>query len=328
MTTEGNLLTGHEADGGVDVARTRPALLAIEPTFGAGVLCPAVHAALDRLDLGLDDVAVVNLVTRAALLGAASSDVVVATFYNVNPRLVESVIPAVWRKASPEAVLAAQQAAFAPVLAAALAPIDPAELGELAELARAAGQAAAANREGRPLLAGLAALPWPREDHLVIWHAAKVLREHRGDGHIAGLVLEGLRGIDALVIHAAYEGWPGELLRDSRRWDPPAWDASVASLRRRGWLTEAATPEVTPEVTPELTAAVTPELTAAVTPELTAEGRRRRRWIEDRTDQLAALAYAPIGDAGMDRMIELGAKVVAALGAAGLATRLRRPVAR
>ncbi|MCM3921881.1 hypothetical protein ND748_09450, partial [Frankia sp. AiPs1] len=187
-----------------------------------------------------------------------------------------------------------------------------------AELARTAGQAAAANREGRPLLAGLAALPWPREDHLVIWHAAKVLREHRGDGHIAGLVFEGLSGIDVLVIHAAYEGWPGELLRDSRRWDPPAWDASVASLRRRGWLAEAETPEPTPEPGP----------TPAVTPELTAQGRHRRRWIEDRTDELAALAYEPIGDAGMDRMIELGAKVVAALGAAGLATRLRRPVAR
>ncbi len=294
MAMDGRSLTGGVADG-VDVALTGPALRAIEPTFGAGVLCPAVHAALHRLDLGLDDVAVVNLVTRSAPLGPAPADVVVATFYNVNPRLVDSVIPAVWRKASPEAILAAQQAA--------LAPIDPAELGELAELARAAGAAAAANREGRPLLAGLASLPWPRGDHLVIWHAAKVLREHRGDGHIGGLVIEGLRGIDALVVHAAYEGWPGELLRDSRHWDPPAWNASVASLRRRGWLTEAATPE------------------------LTVEGRRRRRWIEDRTDELAALAYEPIGDTGMNRMITLGAKVVAALGDAGLATRLRRPVA-
>ncbi|WP_261570018.1 SCO6745 family protein [Frankia gtarii] len=302
MTVDGHTSAGG-GSAGVDVALTDPALRAIEPTFGAGVLCPAVHAALHRLDLGLDDVAVVNLVTRSAPLGPASADVVVATFYNVNPRLVDSVIPAVWRKASPEAILAAQQAAFAPVLAAALAPIDPAELGELAELARAAGEAAAANREGRPLLAGLASLPWPREDHLVIWHAAKVLREHRGDGHIGGLVIEGLRGIDALVVHAAYEGWPGELLRDSRHWDPPAWNASVASLRRRGWLTEAATPE------------------------LTVEGRRRRRWIEDRTDELAALAYEPIGDTGMNRMITLGAKVVAALGDAGLATRLRRPVA-
>ncbi|MCM3920839.1 hypothetical protein ND748_03990, partial [Frankia sp. AiPs1] len=140
MTTDGHILTDGAA-AGVDVARTRPALLAIEPTFGAGVLCPAVHAALARLDLGLDDVAVVNLVTRAALLGPTSADVVVATFYNVNPRLVASIIPAVWRKASPEAILAAQQEAFAPVLAAALAPIDPAELGELAELARTAGQA-------------------------------------------------------------------------------------------------------------------------------------------------------------------------------------------
>jgi hypothetical protein len=130
-----------------------------------------------------------------------------------------------------------------------------------------------------------------------------LLREHRGDGHIAGLVIEGLRGIDALVIHAAYEGWPGELLRDSRTWDADSWNASVADLRRRGWLTDDATVTLTPW------------------------GRERRRWIEDRTDELAAVAYEPLGNEGIERMITLGAKMVAALGDAGLAVRRALPSA-
>jgi hypothetical protein len=113
MTTNGS---GHR----VDPARTRPALRSIEPTFGAGVLSPAVHEGLNRLGLGLDDVGVVNLVTRAAAMGPVGVDVVLATFYNVNPALVASVIPGSWEKASPDEILTAQREAFSPVLAAAL----------------------------------------------------------------------------------------------------------------------------------------------------------------------------------------------------------------
>ena len=48
--------------------------------------------------------------------------------------------------------------------------------------------------EGRPLYAGHADLPWPDEPLLELWHAASLLREHRGDGHIAALLHAGLTG--------------------------------------------------------------------------------------------------------------------------------------
>jgi hypothetical protein len=285
----------------VDPSRTRAALRSIEPVFGAGVLSPSVHDALNELGLGLDDVGVINIVTRAAPMGPVNSDVVVATFYNANPALIESVIPRVWATASPDAILTAQREAFSPVLASALGGLEPAELAELAELVRAAGQSAATQREGRALFAGLVSLPWPKDDHMIVWHAAKLLREHRGDGHISTLVVEGLSGIEALVVHAAFDDLPADLLRASRRWDIPSWDAAVLDLRRRGWLTDDA------------------PLT------LTAWGRDRRQWMEDRTNELAATAYQPLGRDGMERMIGLGAKVVAALGEAGLASTYRPP---
>ncbi|HEY2332694.1 MAG TPA: hypothetical protein VGH94_12320 [Acidimicrobiales bacterium] len=294
MTTNGS---GHR----VDPARTRPALRSIEPTFGAGVLSPAVHEGLNRLGLGLDDVGVVNLVTRAAAMGPVGVDVVLATFYNVNPALVASVIPGSWEKASPDEILTAQREAFSPVLAAAWAPLDPSELAELASLCRTAGEAASTNVEGRALFAGMVSQGWPGEDHLDVWHAAKLLREHRGDGHIAGLVVEGLSGIEVLVIHAAFDGLPGELLARSRHWGDEDWRAAVADLQSRGWLVESE------------------PLT------LTEDGRRRRQWIEDRTDELALVAYEPLGPDGVERMIELGEKAVAALGAVGLSSRARRP---
>jgi hypothetical protein len=35
-----------------------------------------------------------------------------------------------------------------------------------------------------------------------LWHAATLLREHRGDGHIAALVIGGIGGTEAHVLHA------------------------------------------------------------------------------------------------------------------------------
>src|SRR5690606_17311697 len=105
--------------------------------------------------------------------------------YNLNPDVIRALIPDVWSTAGPVAILAAQAAAFGPALAAATAALDPGDLAELADLSGTAGRAATAHVEGRVLLAGLASLPWPSDDHLVIWHAAKILREHRGDGHVA-----------------------------------------------------------------------------------------------------------------------------------------------
>ncbi len=48
--------------------------------------------------------------SRAAALGAASAELVVATFYNFNPSLVRSVIPAAWDITTPEAMLEARLA--------------------------------------------------------------------------------------------------------------------------------------------------------------------------------------------------------------------------
>jgi hypothetical protein len=227
-------------------------------------------------------------------MGAVSASVVEATFYNPNPAFVRSVIPKAWDIATPEEYLRAQADVFAAVLEQGVVSMPASELSELAALSRTVTEAAANDRQGKPLFAGLAGLSWPAADHLVIWHAAKLLREHRGDGHVAALTVEGLAGIEALVVHAAFDGIPPDALRMSRRWELDDWAAAVDALRRRGWLTDDPAPV------------------------LTDEGRRRRRWIEDRTDQLAATAFAPIGDEGIARMIELGQTLTRSLGNADL----------
>ena len=78
-------------------------------------------------------------------------------------------------------------------------------LGDLADgrsLVRAADlatQAAiSAPTEGRVLYAALEALPAPDDPVARLWHAATMLREHRGDGHVAALVAEGIGGPSAM----------------------------------------------------------------------------------------------------------------------------------
>jgi hypothetical protein len=284
----------------IDPSRTRPALRAIETSFSAGVLYPAVLEAINGLGVKVDDVAEVNIVTRCAPMGRVNADVVWSAFFNPSPVLIRKLIPAAWDAAAPEAILAAQAEAFSPPLASAVASMERAELAELAALSRKVSERAIEHHEGRPLFAGLASLSFPAEDHMMIWHAAKLLREHRGDGHIAALVVEELGRIDALVIHAAFDGLPADMLRRSRRWGEEEWNESVASLRERGWLTDA------------------------VEPTLTDAGSSRRRWIEDRTDQLAAAAFVDIGNEGVERMIDLGARFTQALEDGGLGSTIRR----
>ena len=73
----------------------------------------------------------------------------------------------------------------------------------LLQLRPAHGGRPRACRVGGGLAAASADLPWPGEPHLVLRHAITVLREQRGDGHIAALQAAGLDPGEALVSFAA-----------------------------------------------------------------------------------------------------------------------------
>ncbi|HEX3792807.1 MAG TPA: hypothetical protein VHW44_33425 [Pseudonocardiaceae bacterium] len=220
--------------------------------------------------------------SRAAALGPVGAEVVQATFYNFAPDLIAKYLPAVWALAAPETLLSARLAAVDAALRRALGPaVDGPEIAEAAELAGRAARAAGAHFEGRPLFAAHAALDWPTEPHLVLWHAQTLLREFRGDGHVAALTIEGLSGIEALVSHAASGAVPAETLRVSRSWSPDQWAAAVIGLQQRGLL----------EPGDELV--------------FTEAGRAQRQWIEDRTDALSVPAYSALGPDGCARLGEL-----------------------
>ncbi|MBA2607584.1 MAG: hypothetical protein H0U92_01435, partial [Actinobacteria bacterium] len=117
---------------------------------------------------------------------------------------------------------------------------------------------------------------WPDDPLLVLWHAQSLLREFRGDIHIAAMCAEGIDGCEALVTHAASGDIESGVLQASRAWSDDGWQAAVESLKSKGHLDDDGA--------------------------FTTKGRASRQWIEDQTDVGAAIAYEPIGEDGCDRL--------------------------
>src|SRR5262249_48335500 len=145
---------------------------------------------------------------------------------------------AAWRAAEPativDARLDAADAALTRLLGDDIATRP--DVAEAAALARTAALAACARPHGRALFAAYAALSWPDEAHLALWHAQTLLREFRGDGHIAALLLADLDPVEALVTHAAAGDVPAATLQSTRAWPDDDWQAGVERLRARGLL--------------------------------------------------------------------------------------------
>lgn len=142
-----------------------------------------------------------------------------------------------WSVASPEAVLEARLRAVDTTLRRLLGPeiIDSPELAEAAELALRAAEAC--TRHARPLYAAHADLPVPEQPHLAYWHAATLLREHRGDGHLAALLAAGLDPVEALASHTATgKGMSPRWVLATRGWRRNDWDDATERLRGRGLL--------------------------------------------------------------------------------------------
>src|SRR5579875_1029445 len=178
--------------------------------------------------------------SRAAPMGPVGAGAVAATFYNFNPQLVARHIPRAWTLAAVPDVLAARLRAVDRAYHRLLGPDvrTSSEVAEAAELAREA--TTSLSGAGRPLYAAHADLPWPDEPHLALWHAITLLREFRGDGHVAVLLSHGVSGLDALITHTATgRGFVEPAARATRGWPDEAWTAAVGDLQARGLLDES-----------------------------------------------------------------------------------------
>ncbi|MFD4942063.1 hypothetical protein ACFWNT_05870 [Streptomyces sp. NPDC058409] len=214
---------------------------------------------------------------RAAPLGEVDTDRVAGTFYSFSPAMVREYVPAAWSVASSGAVLAARTRAVDRAYRGLLGEqVAGPELAEAAALVRRVAEAA--DTAGRPLAAANAALFWPEEPHLVLWQAATILREHRGDGHVAALAGAELDPVESLVSFAAIGAALPEVFA-SRGWGEEEWQAARQRLVKRGLLTG--------------------DGTAAEA------GRALRTEVERRTDEAAAAPWRALGEEERERLVEL-----------------------
>ncbi|OKK22441.1 SalK [Streptomyces sp. CB00455] len=242
--------------------------------------------------LGITHPIAVNLAHRSAAMGAVGAGTVTAAFYNYRHDTVARHLPALWETITPEQALAARLRAADATLRRLLGArtIESPEVAEAADLAVRATEGC--TRHARPLYAAHADLPFPEEPHLRLWHATTLLREHRGDGHLAALLLTGLDPVEALISHTATgKGMSPKWLKAVRGWEQSDLDAAAARLRERGALDADGN--------------------------LTAEGAALRERLESDTDRLDAAPYEHLGAAGVARLRELGGALVAQAATAG-----------
>ena len=172
---------------------------------------------------------------RAAALGTPHASVVVATFGVFEPGMLSAVYQHATSVASRDDVLAARADGAAESLATLVSADDAAAIADplLAALSDLDGM-------GRPLFSALRGLPLPDTAHGRLWRAAELVREHRGDGHLAAAVAA---GFDAITLNVVTELWLGYAIGEyshTRGFTAEHLGAAVGSLERRGWVSNDA----------------------------------------------------------------------------------------
>ena len=215
---------------------------------------------------------------RAAPLGTVPAEVVDALFYNFAPGEAARHIPNVWRTTTPELAIAARQLGCTKALRRILGDrIDSPAFPRAVELLMNA--ATSAPFEGRPMYAALRAIPTPEDMVTRLFHAASLLREHRGDGHIVALMAEGVGGLEAHALFALDMDMPPEKF-GRIHYLPAAQLATVTEgMRERGLIRADG--------------------------RLSEQGRAVKRRIESLTDDLAAKPYEILEPSELNELITI-----------------------
>jgi len=121
-----------------------------------------------------------------------------------------------------------------------------------------------------------------------LWWACDLVREHRGDSHLAAATAAGVGPVEMNIVTELWVGMPMLSYTATRGWPPEAMQAAVESLRTPGWL---------------------------VGEDLSDEGRTARAALEARTDAQEDSIVASLGSRHKDVCAQLddwGARCIAA----------------
>jgi len=252
---------------------------------GIEVIHDVVYFAPDireRFDaIGLKGWWMAYFASRSAALGTPGPELVTALFYGFAPRAVERVLPDAWSMANRDVVLSTRLQLARDALAPAVGDLDVEPLATLLETI-----VDGLDFAGRPLAAAHTSIDRPDDALGRLWWAATVLREYRGDSHVALLTTHDLDGAEANALAVA-DGRAPERQRETRGWTEDEWAAAFARLQRRGWVDGA----------------------QAITP----DGQAFRNQLEDDTDRVCSACFTDdmqvLAEAAEDALVDLARAV-------------------
>ena len=223
--------------------------------------------------------------SRTAAMGELPTESVIATFYNFSPDVVKPAMAGMWDTTTAEALQLARfrlMAAIFDDIGRDALSADPATVVE----ATSGLQSVVDGLDwgGRVMAAGnydalntLARSEFADDPILRLWQLATVLREWRGDAHIAVLTTEPLSPVECTVVSWALTG--AQQVKDSRGWDEQVWEAAVEGLIERGWMSD--------------------------TTSMSDNGKRHRAAVETRTNELATAMWAGLDDGAVNKLGDL-----------------------
>lgn len=271
--------------------QTRRLRDALEPLAGSVYFAPETHRAFQELGFGPPNPGFRGIeapnqeayfVSRGGCLGQVPGETITAAFGVFSPDVVVPATERGWAVAGRDPVLAARLGGTSAFLERVVtaSPDQVARATEL--LLRGAG---AAGLAGRALFAGLRSLGMPGHPIGDLWRAADLVREHRGDCHIAAWTGAGLSGPEIMLLTELWWGLPRRSYALTRGWSADEFDLADAAMAERGLLTAPGPDGM-----------------------LTDAGTALRRRIEADTDAMEARVVAaiagPTGD-GVDELIAL-----------------------
>ena len=256
-------------------ARARRLGGALEPVIGQVYFAPECHANYVELGFGpspgdFNGVAGPDgpayFTSRGSLLGQVPGQVVAAAFGVFDPDVVVPSVAHGWALTDASTICAARDAG-------ALAHLERHIGGDpdgLVLVGDALERAAASVRvEGRALTAGITALDIPDHPLGRVFRFGDLLREFRGDSHIASWVSVDLDAIEIGLLTELYWGLPLRSYARTRGWSDDQFDAGEESLRSKGLIDDDG---------------------------FTESGRTLREQIESDTDRQMASVVASFGD--------------------------------
>jgi hypothetical protein len=266
-------------------ARSRALATALEPVVGSVYFAPEAHELYAQLGFGpssgpvtgsawaeahwgrvcLPD-GVAYFASRGGILGQVRGEVVAAAFGVFNPAQVVPAVTKAWTITTADTVVAARTSGAVAQLTRILGAQPHGIESVTGGLAQAAGTLAVT---GRPMFAGLTALPMPAGPVGRMWRFGDMLREYRGDAHIAASAAAGFSGCDLQVLTERCASMPPRSYAAGRGWSPGLLEEAEGRLQRRGLL-EAGLP--------------------------TEAGIAAREGIEAATDDLCASMVEALGD--------------------------------